>query len=138
MLRIPSHLARLGLAAFALLGCGSGEHNYVPEDSVDAGFSVQIVPQVNVCPVFNQSLVIPRSIAPRVSAEVVVFATDPDGVDSALKFDWTASSGSFSDPIRPVTSYVCADVGSQVLHVRALDRLGCRVQLDLDVTCLSD
>ncbi len=139
MVRFAPHLARLCLAGSVLIGCGTGTHNYVPEqDEPDSGSSLQVVPNVNVCPVFNQSLVIPRSIAPRASAEVVVFATDPDGTDASLEFDWTASSGSFTQPTRPVTGYSCADPGPQVLHVRAVDRLGCRVQLDLDVTCLDE
>lgn len=132
----------LGLSySLALLsfGCGSGtEQVFVPDRAADAGPSVQLYPTVNVCPVFNQSLINPRSIPPDASAEVIVFATDPDGLDSSLVFDWTASSGSFSEPKSSATLYRCAARGPQILYVRALDRLGCSNELDLDVTCLDD
>ncbi|MET0791002.1 MAG: hypothetical protein ABW061_05730 [Polyangiaceae bacterium] len=136
---VRSSLPRLGLLGWLLLSCGTGTHSSIPDDVLsDAGPSVQVFPNVNVCPVFSQSLIIPRAISPRASAEVIVFATDPDGVDTALEFDWTATSGSFSDPRLPATRYSCRERGPQVLSVRALDRLGCRTQLDLDVTCSDD
>ncbi len=124
--------------ALLLLGCGSGTAQVLGPDQTDAGPSLQVYPTVNVCPVFNQSLINPRSIGPDASAEVVVFASDPDGLNSSLAFEWTASSGSFSEPKLPATLYRCDARGPQVLYVRALDRLGCSTELDLDVTCSDD
>jgi len=64
-----------------------------------------------------------------------VLATDPDGPDSSLAYQWTASSGVFSNPRAPATRYSCTEAGPQQLRVRALDRLGCHSELELDVTC---
>ena len=140
MAALRSSMLELSCLALLSFGCGSGTQQVLVPDqaAADAGPSLQLYPTVNVCPVFNQSLVNPRSIAPGASAEVVVFVTDPDGFDGSLVFDWSASSGSFSEPKSSATLYRCDARGPQLLNVRALDRLGCSTQLDLDVTCSDD
>ena len=126
----------LGFSAYALIGCGSAPQTEFTQDA-DSGVVVEIVPAVNVCPYFERALIIPQAIAPGVSAVIVVKATDPDGVDSSLVYDWSAASGSFSTPNRPTTTYKCGALGAQVLTATAEDVHGCRGQLALDVTCTS-
>ena len=123
--------------AFVLLGCGaSGKPD--ASDSVGANTLIQITPVANACPAFVQSLVIPQSIKPGAVADVIVIASDPDGPESGVSFDWSASSGTFSSSDRPATRYRCLALGAQQLRVGAVDELGCRSELTLPVTCLGE
>jgi hypothetical protein len=127
----------VGGAAFTLIGCGTSGQTGT-SDSGGSQTLVQIIPEANKCPVFVQSLVIPQTIQPAATADVVVLASDPDGSEAALTFAWSASSGSFSSSDRAVTRYRCAQAGPQLLYVDAIDELGCRSELTLRVTCLGD
>lgn len=123
----------LALCACALFGCGSGEQvsgapSGEPFTTVD--------PTINVCPHFAASLVIPLDIAPTVAAQIVVRATDPDGNSAGLVYDWSASSGTFSKPDQPTTTYRCSELGPQALHVSARDEQGCAGILALNVNCI--
>ena len=134
-MRFLSTFVAHGFAVCGLLGCGAAEPGTTPAPG-DGDTHLQIAPTYNLCPRFAQSLVIPQAIKPRMVAEVVVIATDPDGLDSALAYDWSASSGSFTDPKQPTTGYGCVERGRQVLRLDASDALGCRAALNLEVTCL--
>ena len=123
-------------AAACAFGCGSPQQ--VDTTQADPQTFVEIIPAINVCPVFDRSLIIPVDISPSVAAEVVVKATDPDGNDATLSYSWAASSGSFSKPDRPTTTYRCAELGPQVLNVTAEDVRGCRSQLALAVKCIPE
>ena len=128
-----SILASLG--ACALLGCGSGEQTQ-PTQAADPQAFTQIDPTINVCPAFGGALVIPLDIGPNVLAQLVVHATDPDGNSAALAYDWSAPSGTFSDPNQPTTTYRCSAPGAQALQVRARDERDCYGSLILNVNCL--
>jgi hypothetical protein len=130
-------LTLFGLGACALFGCGTGEQTPVP-DLADAQPYVQIDPTVNVCPTFDASLVIPLDIPPKASAQIVVRATDPDGDSAAIIYDWTAPSGSFSNPNRSTTTYSCAALGPQALRVSALDERSCASSLVINVDCIAN
>jgi len=121
----------------ALLGCGAGDHTESPS-AADGVVQFQVSPDVNECPAFIQSLVIPQAIRPRFSAEAAVVVTDPDGPDSALEYTWSASSGSFTDPKQPTTRYGCEARGPQLLKLIAVDRPGCEARLTLRVDCLDE
>jgi hypothetical protein len=82
----------LCIGAVAAFGCGSGEQTDPSGASSTQPF-VQVDPTVNVCPVFSGSLVIPLDIGPGVNAEIAVRASDPDGNDASLVYDWSAPSG---------------------------------------------
>jgi hypothetical protein len=123
------------IGALASCGCGSGDQTD-PAPASNAQPFVQVEPTINVCPVFSDSLVIPLDIGPGVTAEIAVRASDPHGNDASLIYDWSAPSGTFSEPDRPVTAYRCAALGQQALQVRALDLRGCTGSLLIDVNCI--
>jgi hypothetical protein len=129
-----------GAAAVAsvlcVLACGSGEHTQVPP-SVDADAGTSISSAVNVCPYFEDSLILPQRIPPRESALVAVRATDPDAADSLLAFRWSATSGTFSVSDKPVTNYSCLKLGAAQLTVTVTDRQGCSSDLTIGVQCVA-
>jgi hypothetical protein len=124
-------------AGFALLGCGANDHAQ-PSPTGEGLVQLSFDRGLNECPEFTQSLIIPQAIRPRMSAEVVVIATDPDGLDSAIDYTWSASSGAFSDPKQPYTRYGCEATGRQLLRLDVVDALGCPARLALDVDCLDE
>lgn len=126
----------LCVGACTLVACGSAPQT----DSIEPADSrtfIEVDPAVNVCPVFDRALIIPVDIPPSVSAQLVVYASDPDGSDASLAYGWSAPSGTFSTPNRPATTYHCLALGPQVLNVTAEDVRGCRVDLALDVNCIA-
>ena len=124
------------VGALCVLACGSGEHTQVPP-SVDADAGTSISSGVNVCPYFEDSLVLPQRIAPRESAFIAVRATDPDAADSQLVFRWSATSGTFSAGDKPVTNYSCLKLGAEQLTVTVTDRQGCSSDLTIGVQCIA-
>jgi hypothetical protein len=122
--------------ACTLLACGSAPQTDSTEPA-DTRTFIEIEPAVNVCPVFDRALIIPLDILPSVSAELAVYATDPDGSDASLIYSWSSPSGTFSTPNLPVTTYHCSALGRQVLTVTAEDVHGCRVDLALNVNCIA-
>jgi len=135
---LRSFLLCSSFAGLALLGCGADEHTQIPPVG-DGLTTLQLDPTLNECPRFTQSLVIPQAIPPRLSAEVVVIATDPDGLDSAIQYTWSAPSGSFTEPKQPTTRYGCDARGTQVaLRLDAVDGRGCQSRLALVVNCLDE
>ena len=127
--------ALIGIGAAALFACGSGEQTQ-PSQMSEPQPITQVDPTVNVCPLFGGSLIIPLDIGPAVSSQIAVRATDPDGDDAALVYDWSASSGTFSRPDQPTTAYRCSALGAQALRVRARDPRGCFNSLVLNVNCI--
>jgi hypothetical protein len=125
-------------AGFWLLACGGGDQVQVPERADAGNEQAQVNSGVNVCPVFAGSLVMPQRIGPGQKSNIAVRATDPDAPDSELIFAWSAASGSFSASDKPMTSYRCADSGSQRLTFTATDRIGCVSSLNIDVECVAD
>lgn len=133
------HSAPLAFGAFlALLGCGSGEQTPSQGSAGASDEQAQVSSGVNVCPIFEGSLVMPQRINPGQSSAIVVRATDPDAPDSQLVFSWTAASGSFSASDKKTTSYRCEAPGMQRLTFTATDRVGCISTLNVDVECVAN
>jgi hypothetical protein len=126
----------LCVGACTLAACGSAPQTDSTEPA-DSWTFIEVDPAVNVCPVFDRALIIPLEIPPSVSAELVVYATDPDGSDASLVYSWSAPSGTFSTPNLPATTYHCSALGPQALNVTAQDVRDCRVDLTLDVNCIA-
>jgi hypothetical protein len=126
------------LLALALAGCGAApESNEGPPGSAtQAGHDVEAAFNTNACPVFDWWLLLPRSVRPGSSAEINVFAVDPDAVEAPLRFSWQATSGTFSASDGPATEYSCQATGWQLLTLTAWDEIDCQRQLPLDVNCL--
>ena len=132
-----SFLLAVGVASYALLGCGAGDQVQAsPGD--DGRIQLKVDPTLNKCPTFTQSLVIPQSIPPRFSAAIVVIATDPDGPNAAIEYTWSASSGAFTDLKQPAKRYGCEARGRQILNLDAVDARGCQSRLQLAVDCLDE
>ena len=126
-------------ASFALLsGCGSADQTRAARDEEATPELVDFSPAINVCPRFEGSLILPQSIPHAGAAFIAVRAVDPDADDLTLTFAWSATSGDFSAPERPVTEYRCADDGDQALTIVTRDASNCDRALHLDVTCLSE
>ncbi len=119
------------------VACGSGEHTRIPPAG-DAGTQlVDFESQINICPAFQGSSANPTDIPAGQPAQILVLAVDPDGLDSSLKFQWSAPSGTFSEPTHSVTEYRCDKSGPQLLKVVATDSDGCSSDLSVNVTCLT-
>ncbi|HYQ03179.1 MAG TPA: hypothetical protein VER96_31110 [Polyangiaceae bacterium] len=132
----PSALLGL-LAALGAAACGSSEHTEVAQ--TDGGpEQAEVASGVNVCPLFEGSLVMPQMVRVGENASISVHAKDPDGADSRLVFAWTASSGSFDPSDKSVTSYTCAESGVQELLITARDRPGCISSLTVLVQCIGN
>jgi hypothetical protein len=125
------------VVACAVFGCGASPQVDTPQ-STDSKPLVAFDPEINVCPVFEGMLVIPLDIPPNVPAQIIVKVTDPDGIDAALTYEWSAPSGNFSDPKSPITAYRCAELGPQALRVTAEDVVGCGRSTELNVSCVAE
>jgi hypothetical protein len=131
-------MRRASLLVFALAGCGSAPESYegpagvatAAHQDFDAEF------ETNACPVFDWWLLLPRSVRPGSTAEIHVFAIDPDTVAAELRFKWRATSGTFSAIDGPETEYSCDATGWQILTLTAWDETDCQRSLMLDVNCL--
>ncbi len=117
-------------------GSGSGEHTRIAPPNEDPEL-VDFESKINVCPAFQGSAANPTEIPPEQPAQILVLAQDPDGPDSELEFQWSAESGTFSQPTRSLTEYRCGEPGAGLLHVLARDRGGCASSLSVNVTCLA-
>ncbi len=132
---------RLVLVLSALTGaCGSGsgsdEHSRISPPNEDPQL-VDFESKINICPAFQGSAANPTEIPPQQPAQILVLAQDPDGPDSELEFEWSAESGTFSEPTRSLTEYRCGKPGAGLLHVVARDSIGCASSLNVNVTCLA-
>lgn len=124
----------IGVGACSTFACGAAPQADTPEDA--AAPFVSFDPAFNVCPTFSGALVIPLDIAPNARAHIILKASDPDGLDSTLSYEWRAPTGSFSDAESAVTEYYCGALGPQALEATARDVRGCSRSLELDVTCI--
>ncbi|HVV48814.1 MAG TPA: phosphoesterase [Polyangia bacterium] len=65
-------------------------------------------------------------------------AHDPDNGPAALTYQWTASSGTFSDPAAPAPSFTCATAGTATVTLTVSDgdaATGCPATLSAQVVC---
>ncbi len=129
----------LVVATLALvLGCGAADETRTAREEPIDDSLLNVAGNVNICPHFLGSLVLPQSISAGQTAVIIARAVDPDGDDAALTFDWNASAGTLSETVRSATKYSCTDTGGQVLTVVTKDARDCHVALDIDVACLDE
>lgn len=135
---------RLNLWSFAgvivlvsplVAACGAADSTSAERDEIAA--PVDVSGNVNQCPSFAYSMVLPQALRPGEMAMVVAFATDPDSDDDTLRYLWSATSGDFDEPAAPIALYTCADMGPQVLSVTTADPNGCEKRLDFGISCAS-
>jgi hypothetical protein len=116
-----------------VLGCGSADETRTVRDD-DPETIVE--PFINVCPKFHGALAVPKTLLLGEYAVVAGYATDPDGPDARLRYEWTASSGELSNPDGAATEYRCSEVGDQILSLVARDELDCAAYMDIEMYCI--
>jgi len=119
------------LALFTACGSSDGTRA-VREAEPDAQ---PVETRANVCPSFEFTMILPRTIRIGETASAVAFATDPDSEDAKLGYRWSATSGKFDKPNASFSQYTCADSGAQVINVTTSDPDGCENYLDFAITC---
>lgn len=117
-------------------GCGAPDSSVAATDNEPGAQEAQVAPDVNTCPSFAFYFVLPKEIPREQVARLIVQGTDEDSDDAELVYAWEASSGTFADSSRPITTYRCDQVGPQLLTVTATDSSNCSKLLALDVDCL--
>jgi hypothetical protein len=130
-----SSLARLSTLLPLFLACGAADSSKAERD--DVAEPVDVNTEVNQCPTFAYSMVLPQALRPGEAATVVAFATDPDSDDTLLRYNWSATSGAFDEPDAAFALYRCAATGPQVLSVTTSDPNGCEKHLDFGISCAS-
>lgn len=135
-------LGALACAAAAVLwlqvGCSAADQTRTARDEPPEQEVVDVNTNVNLCPRFDGSLIVPQTIQPGQTAVVVVNASDPDGDSATLTYEWSATSGSIVESEGPGAKYSCGDAGPQILTVTTKDARGCHAKLEIHLSCLSD
>jgi hypothetical protein len=91
----------------------------------------------NMCPEIESHLLLPHDLDLDAWADASVTARDQDDAREELHFSWTATAGTFSDPVLARTRYRCDGSGPQLLTVTVSDPAGCERRLVMDIECLS-
>ncbi|HTQ05019.1 MAG TPA: hypothetical protein VMI54_14240 [Polyangiaceae bacterium] len=100
--------------------------------------SVLVNGVVNVCPVADGTAANPADIDIGSPTAVSILAHDPDNGPAPLGYQWSAPSGSFSDPSSATPTFTCNTPGPVTLSVTVSDgdsTPGCADTLSLVVTC---
>jgi hypothetical protein len=93
---------------------------------------------INICPVAEGVSANPADIAVGFPAALVASAHDSDSGPAALSYQWTAPSGSFSDPASATPTFTCSKPGPVTLTVTVSDgdtAPGCADTASTVVTC---
>jgi hypothetical protein len=90
------------------------------------------------CPVLSSWVASPlQTSSPRGIISVAAAAMDADG--DRLNFAWTATAGTFADPLALQTLYTCTTAGEQTLTLTVSDDHNpgpCSTWLTIPVTCV--
>jgi hypothetical protein len=126
---------RLAFVTFMAIACGACGAAEQVDEVVGASREPQATTGPRSCPQFGRWLMLPRTPAIGVPAEISVNVTDPDSPLEKLAFQWVAGSGSFSEPSSADTSFTCEHEGYQTLALVVRDETGCARQLDIQISC---
>lgn len=99
--------------------------------------SVLVNGQINVCPIIDDATA--PIVEINVGAPLTLSSSghDPDEVPEALRYSWSATSGTLSDPNVPSPTFTCTEVGSVTLTLTLSDGDTCPDTRSFDVTCSS-
>jgi hypothetical protein len=100
--------------------------------------SVGVVGRVNICPVADALSANPSQVAVGSSLALSGAAHDADQGPSPLSYQWTASSGTFSDPSAQNPTFTCTAIGSATITLTVSDgdtHPGCAATLSATVMC---
>jgi 5'-nucleotidase len=102
--------------------------------------SVLVNGKLNVCPVIDGITISPNSLSVGASVPVSAAAHDSDAGPAALTYQWTATSGTLSDPSSPNPTFSCTAAGTATLTLTVTDgdpSPTCPAKLTADVTCVT-
>jgi hypothetical protein len=125
-------LVLMTLVATLCLACGVAEQ---VDEVVGASRTPQATARPRSCPEFGWWLMSPKAPSVGAPAEIRVDVSDRDTPLDALSLEWSAASGSFSEPAAANTSFTCEREGHQALALVARDDTDCARQLDIQITC---
>ncbi|HEY6475161.1 MAG TPA: PKD domain-containing protein [Polyangia bacterium] len=100
--------------------------------------SVSVNGTVNICPTIDALSVSPSQVAVGSGVSLSGTAHDPDNGPAALAYQWTASSGTFSDATAQSPSFTCAAPGIATVTLTVSDgdsTSGCPATLSAQVVC---
>lgn len=122
-------------ALFAAAGCPSpaaSEDASIVDASGEGAVSVNATFSTGIC-----ATVDPLSIGPNNGGTVVLSATivGSDQVSGMETLLWTATSGAFSDPNSPTTSFTCTAAGTVTVTFTVSSSGGCSQQAIGTVVC---
>lgn len=96
-------------------------------------------PGLDGCPTVDVQSASPAATAPSGTIALTATASDPDPGDVPT-YAWTATAGSFADPLSASTLYTCTVPGAQTIVLAVDDGhrpSGCTVTYLLPVSCLA-
>lgn len=96
---------------------------------------------LNVCPVLDGISALPVEAIVGGSVSLAATAHDSDAGPEALRYQWSASSGTFSDPASPSAQFTCTSAGPVAVTVTVTDgdpAAGCAGTLAVTITCTPD
>jgi len=100
--------------------------------------SVLVNGAVNVCPLVDGIAANPSEVLVGASVALSALAHDSDAAPSPLSYQWTATSGSFSDATSASPTFTCSAAGKATVTVTVSDgdtAVGCAGTLSADITC---
>jgi phospholipase C len=93
---------------------------------------------VNICPNLQSLSANPSEVLTGSSVSLTSSAVDPDNGPSPLSYSWTATSGKFSSPMSPNTTFTCTQPGVATVTLTVSDgdtTAGCPATSSVAITC---
>ena len=100
--------------------------------------SVLVNGSLNTCPVIDGISANPSEVFVGSSLALTAQAHDSDAGPSALSYQWSATSGSFSDATSATPTFTCSAAGTATVSLAVADgdpAAGCGDSMALDITC---
>jgi hypothetical protein len=100
--------------------------------------SVLVNGVVNSCPVIDELTVTPDEVVEGNSVSLFAVAHDSDAGPAPLSYQWSATSGTFSDPTSANPSFTCAGVGNVTATLTVSDgdpSSSCAATASATITC---
>lgn len=100
--------------------------------------SVLVSGALNLCPVLDEVTAAPDEVIVGGSVSLAAVAHDSDGSPQPLAYQWSASSGTFSDAASSSPTFTCTSVGKVSVTLGVSDgdpSPGCAATTTLPITC---
>ncbi|HTA89554.1 MAG TPA: hypothetical protein VK745_08260 [Polyangiaceae bacterium] len=113
-----------------ITGCGTAEG---PVDSEAPQGEANLGVKVSECPLIDSLSALPLQTSLGNPIELSATPSNPDQ-DSALSFVWYASSGTFRNSTLRKTTYICDQLGNQLIFL-IVGNGACGDQAEVPITC---